>query len=178
MNIIKFFIISLAIFSGVLSSNDSEGYCKQNGGEVVEMTAQFDTYVGYINGNKRKFCRVLNSDGNLGYIGLDTFAANLPSLAATFSKSIVLDPSKLIGGPFPVNNLNLCYALGGSNLSYYLIDSGFSDEYGQADICIFGDDSSVAAWTLMYMGIGYRLDIKNNIVANSLSIPLPNIPYV
>jgi hypothetical protein len=178
MNIIKIFIISLAIFSEVLSYDDSEGYCKQNGGQVIEMTAQFDTYVGYVNGNKRKFCRVLNSDGNLGYIGLDTFGANLPSLGATYSKSIVLDPSKIISGPFPVNNLNLCYALGGSNLSYYLIDSGFSDEYGQADICIFGDGSSVAAWTLLYMGIGYRLDIKNNIVANSLSIPLPNIPYV
>ena len=152
-------------------------YCTKHGGIVVNMTVQFDTYSGFVEGNSKKFCRILQQ-GNLGYIGLDTFGSTIPSLASTYAKYIVVDPTRFISGPFQTNNLNLCQSLGGGVVNFFLTDGGFTDEYGQVDICIFGDDSSVAGWTLLYMGLGERKDIKKAILATPLAIPIPIIPYV
>ena len=177
MKIACIVIIFFSALSAISTNPAYNDHCKLNGGQIIEMTAQFDTSAGFINGNKRQFCRIQNQAGNLGYIGLDTFAAKEPSLAATYAKSIVVEQSKVISGPFGTNNLNLCYALGGGNIIYFLMDGGFTDNYDQVDICVFGDESTVAGWTLFYMGIGDRTDIKTNIVAEPLLIPLPAISY-
>ena len=177
MKIFYHLLLVSCLCSLIIADDPLETYCTQNGGIVINMIAYFDTKLGMVKGLQKKFCRILFS-GNLGYIGLETLGSDSPSLAGTYSKSLVIDPSKIIKGPFSNSNLNLCYSLGGGNIVYYLKDGGFTDEYGQIDICIFGDGSSVAAWTLFYMGIGKRLDIKNAIVGSPLNIALPNIPYV
>ena len=176
----KIEIILFLLFSSIkVISSDTplHNYCIQHKGVVVNTTAEYDTYSGFVDGYSKQFCRI-EQKGNLGYIGLDTLGSKKPSLAATYAKTIVLDPTKLIKGPFETNSLNLCYALGGSCIVYFLADGGFTDEYGQIDICMFGDGSTVAGWTLAYMGYKERKDIKNAIIAAPLSIPIPNIPYV
>jgi hypothetical protein len=174
-------VVLLIIFFGSIICDDQaldEHYCKEHGGQVILMTASFDTGSGMVNGNKKKFCRIQDVNYNLGYIGLDTFGSKVASLAATYAKSITLSNDKEIKGPFETINLNLCYVLGGGNIVYFLTDGGYTDEYGQADICIFGDNSAVAAWTLYFMTLGARVDIKNAIVAKPLKINMPTIPFV
>lgn len=171
-------ILLLICISVVLSQTDKEleAYCTYSGGKVINMTAAFDTNGGYVAGNSKKFCRIESKDHNLGYIGLDTLGSRTPSLAATYAKTMTISQDKYVTGQFSTENLNLCYALGGANIVYFLTDGGFADEFGLCDICIFGDNSAVAAWTLLYMMMGLRTDIKTNIVADNLQIPLPTIP--
>jgi len=169
--------VCVLLFCLVLTINSDvtpEEYCTSKGGEVVLMTAVFDTHDGFVNGNQKNFCRV-DQAGNLGYIDLNTFASKTPSLGATYAKSVKLDSTKTIKGPFDTPNDNLCYALGGGNIGYFLEDGGFSDQYGQTDICIFGDDSAVAGWTLLFMINGERDDILKNIVADPLAIDMPSL---
>jgi len=164
MKIRDFLFLYLFVFISATSeltfqNNDNyHDYCVKSGGVILNNTMGFGTRGGYVDGFSYDFCEIVK-DGNLGMIGLETIGSTLPSLAATYIKNINIDRTKPILGPYYQPAVNLCYSLGGSCLNYYH-DGGFYDERGFSGICYFGDGSNIATWTLYYIGIGMRDDIK------------------
>jgi len=152
---------------------DYNAYCIASGGTIITNVMMFSTRSGYVEGFVSDFCEIEQSL-NLGMIGLETLASDKPSLAATYIKLLQIDTSKPIRGPFYQAATNLCFALGGSTVGFYL-DGGFFDERGYSNVCYFGDGSHIATWTLYYIGIGKRTDVKAAVKAEPLNINIPNV---
>jgi hypothetical protein len=156
----------------ILTIND-ELYCRKNGGKVVNLRVQLSTNNGIQLGREQTFCQI-EFEGNIGIIGLDVYASPTRTLVATYAKSLKIDTSKNIPGPFDRSSLNLCYKLGGADISYNY-SGGFSNKLGQLGICYFGDGSAIADWTLFYIVGGLRNDIKKNIKSLPFAVSIPNI---
>lgn len=126
-------------------------YCVQSGGVVENMPAEFSTPSGLVRGQKKLFC---NFEVNHGFIaiGLETFASETPSIAATYIKTLgpLGDDSPLWKGVYTNPSQNVCKNLGGSAIGF-VSNGGFANHLGQSDICVFGDGSMVSAWSLIYM---------------------------
>lgn len=162
-------LISTTIFGGF--ANTEELYCTENGGFIEEMSPEFNTYHGRIKGVSHKFCTFYVNQGIL-QIGLDTFANENPSIAATLIKTTpeITEDSALFKGIYDNPSHNVCKNLGGTMISFVLPGS-FANTLGESDICAFGDGSMVSAWSLIYMANhrdGYD-DIKNKVKAEPLN---------
>ncbi len=161
----------LCIFQSWIRCNaEYEKYCVEKGGEVLALPAGFFTYGGLVDGITRQFCEIPD-EGNLALVGLETFASDKPSLAATYVKTLKIDNPHLIKGPYAHPGVNICYALGGS----FILDGGFHNELGFSSVCFFGDGSNIDGWTLLYACMGSREDIRTNLKGKVLHIPIPNI---
>lgn len=163
-------IISTPILAS--SKNNMDLYCTQTGGIVERLTVKFSAPQGEISGNSRKFC-TFYIDNGIVQIGLETFASDTPSIAATYIKTLpeITEDSQLFQGLYTNPSHNFCKNLGGTMASF-VIPGSFSNNLGQADICVFGDGSMVSAWSLIYMANhrdGYDA-IKNQVKAKSLDI--------
>lgn len=155
----------------------NETYCVASGGTVVSMTAEFDTYDGQVNGITKKFCQKISGNPewkNVAYVGLETLSTQ-PTIAATYIKKLVLTESSIIPtSPYANPSLNVCEALHGSEIGFSVLGGGFTDNLGQSDICIFGDGSSISAWTLIYAGYDVRNDVESMIRSIPLNIDIPS----
>ena len=156
-----------------IPNDDYKKYCTDNGGVIINNIVSFGTFFGYVDGYDVDFCEIVQS-GNLGMIGIETLASTKPSLAATYIKNLTIDSEKRIKGPFSQPATNLCYALGGACINYH-VDGGFYDDRGFSGVCFFGDGSHIATWTLYYIGVNSRNDIKNLVRAEPLAINIPDI---
>ncbi len=179
MNIKKLVFIIIPTFAGALVSashaSDLENYCRKKGGVPVIRQAQIDTHTGFVNGLDHKFCE-FHVNKTLAIIGLKTFASELPSIAATYTKK--LPPIGVIKNTKYANpSLDVCERLHGSSISL----GGFAGKFGQADICVFGDGSMISGWTLIYSTrspypkYGYSF-VKENIRSKAMAIDMPPLP--
>jgi hypothetical protein len=152
----------------------TKDYCIATGGDVVKLTAQFDTHDGLVNGVTKEFCRYDNHE-NSAVVGLETLSKT-STIAATYTKKLKLDKTRLLPTkPYANPSLNVCQLLHGSEIAFAAMDGGFSDDKGQLDICVFGDGSSISAWTMIYAAQGSRKDISRFIRSKPLAIDIPNI---
>lgn len=155
---------------------DYENYCQSVGGIVEEMQIEIGTHSGLVKGQSKLFCNFRLTDAFVA-IGLETFASNEPSIAATYMKKLdkIDYNSPLVKGKFSNPSNNVCQNLGGSTLGF-MANGGFANELGQTDICVFGDGSMVSGWSLIYMTMhrdGYDV-IKNHVRAVPLNIRIPH----
>lgn len=150
-----------------------EAYCKEKGGMVENMGAQFQQPGGIATGFTRAFCN-FHIHGGFVSIGLDSFADDKPNIAASFAQTLapIVDESPLWKGPFANPSLNVCKNLGGSNIGFNTFGGGFSNALGQVDICVFGDTSMISGWSLIYIANGREgYDaIKNNFASKPLRL--------
>ena len=154
---------------------DYETYCIDAGGIVEQMPAEISTGSGVVRGQSKPFCN-FNLDNAFISIGLETFASDKPSIAATYIKSLdeISNGSLLWKGASSNPSSNVCKNLGGATIGF-VAGGGFANRLGQSDICVFGDGSMVSGWSLIYMAArreGYN-DIKNKVKANPLNIYIP-----
>lgn len=155
---------------------NNKNYCEATGGKIVTLQAQFDTHSGYINGLSKEFCQYI-SKKNIAVVGLETLSKT-SNIAATLTQNLKIDDNKpLPTKPYNNPSLNVCQLLHGTQIAYLVVDGGFADNNGQYDICVFGDGSSISAWTLIYAAAGIRKDIKSLIQSRSkpLEIDIPDI---
>jgi len=155
--------------------DDYAAYCSESGGMVEEMPAEIGTGSGLVKGQSKMFCNFNIGNGFVA-IGLETFSAEKPSIAATFIKKMneLADDSPLWKGQFSNPSGNVCKNLGGSSIGF-VANGGFANHLGQSDVCVFGDGSMVSAWSLIYMAShreGYD-EIKHKVKADPLNIYIP-----
>ena len=155
--------------------DDYAAYCAEAGGVVEEMPAEISTGIGLVNGPTKLFCN-FNFNHAFLAIGLETFAADEPSIAATFMKKLqdISEDSPLWKGKYTNPSENVCKNLGGATIGF-VSSGGFANKLGQSDMCVFGDGSMVSAWTLIYMANhreGYD-DIMAKVKAEPLDIYIP-----
>lgn len=168
----------IAANTGAASNVDDYSiYCNESGGTVEEMPVEVKTKTGVIvKGQAKLFCSFTINEGLIA-IGLETFSATEPSIAATFIKSMdeIKGDSNLWHGEYPNPSHNVCKNLGGSAISF-VANGSFTSPLGESDICVFGDGSMVSAWSLIYMANhreGYET-VKNRVKAEPFDIDLPN----
>jgi len=172
-SVLSLIILSLIIQNIVCQDPNYEKYCIEKGGVISKKTAGYDTRIGYVDGNVLNFCQI-EYQGNIGMIGLETLGSTKPSLVSTYIKSLIIDPTKKIKGPFVQAAMNLCYALGGASINFNM-NGGWYDELGYVGICFFGDGSHIADWTLLYAGLGFRVDVRDATKGEVLNINIPSI---
>ncbi|CAH0536109.1 DUF333 domain-containing protein [Vibrio marisflavi] len=149
-------IVSAIIFSGAtMAASDfrsEKAYCIDHDGKVESMVAKFGSD---LNGFEKEFCTFEKGDGFIA-VGLDTYASEKPSIAATYIQRLnpIPDGSSLREGPETNPSMNVCTNLGGSSITFNVVSGGFTNNLGASDICTFGDGSMVSAWSLMYMADG------------------------
>ncbi len=154
------------------NDDDYEAYCRESGGVVEEMPAEISTGSGVVKGQSKMFCN-FNLDDAFISIGLETFSADEPSIAATYIKNLseITNDSSLWQGAYSNPSSNVCKNLGGATIGF-VASGGFTNQLGQSDICVFGDGSMVSGWSLIYMAAhreGYD-DIKNKVKARPLNL--------
>ncbi|MGQ3889175.1 hypothetical protein ACQUW5_09115 [Legionella sp. CNM-1927-20] len=152
-------------------------YCELSGGQVERMPAQFNTKTGLVEGFNKDFC-TFKIDGGFIAVGLATFAATAPNIAATLIKQLppISHDSPLFKGKYANPSLNFCKNIGGASIAFLVSSGGFSNELGQTDICVFGDGSMVSGWSLIYIANGrkgYHL-VRDKIKAEPLAIKIPS----
>ena len=164
-----------ATFVGTVHANkmdDYTTYCTESGGIVEEMFAEISTGSGVIKGQSKMFCNFYPDNAFIS-IGLETFSADEPSIAATYIKNMgeIAENSPLLIGGYSNPSTNVCKNLGGATIGF-VAGGGFVNNLGQSDVCVFGDASMVSGWSLIYMANhreGYD-NIKNKVKANPLDI--------
>lgn len=160
------------------SQQYSRVHCQNTGGKVVQLTALFDTHSGYKNGVTKPFCQYTYGKKpyqSIDIVGLETLS-NSPTIAATYIKRLSIDPHlPLPTTPYANPSLNVCLLLYGAEISYNVLDGGFSDKDGMSDICVFGDGSSVSAWSLIYAAENARSKVKDAIRSKPLAIDIPKV---
>lgn len=169
----------LSVSMGTVFANQKEefsAYCNESGGVVEKMPAEILAGKSWVSGQSKSFCNFNVDDGFIA-IGLETFSSPLPSIAATYIKTLreIPENSPLWNGSYTNPSSNVCKNLGGSTIGF-VTSGGFSNALGQSDICVFGDASMVSAWSLIYMANhrnGYD-DVKNKVKAEPLNINIPN----
>lgn len=155
---------------------DWSDYCLKSGGVIEEMPAEIGTKTGMVKGQSKVFCNFYPDHAFIA-IGLETFAADEPNIAATLMQTIseIGDRSPLWKGKAANPSNNICKNLGGAAIGF-IAPGGFANNLGQTDICVFGDGSMVSAWSLVYMANhreGYD-EIKDKIKSVPLKIDLPS----
>ena len=151
-------------------------YCSQSGGVVEQMPAEISTGSGMVKGQTKIFCNFTIQGGFLA-MGLETFASDVPSIAATFIKKMddIAEDSPLLKGKYENPSANFCKNIGGATIGF-VASGGFANDLGQADICVFGDGSMVSGWSLIYMAIhreGYD-EVKQKVKAAPMNITIPH----
>lgn len=172
---IAFLVTASSAYASDNTKQYSE-YCVQSGGVVEEMPAEImlsDNH--WAEGQTKMFCNFYPDGGYLS-VGLETFASDVPSIAATFIRKMpeITDGSPLVKGPYTAWAQNICKNLGGAMISF-VAAGGFSNPLGQTDICVFGDGSMVSGWSLVYMAnhrTGYD-EVKDKVKALPLDIVIP-----
>lgn len=167
--VLSFSLLPLATSAASITS-PAAAYCHAKGGTVEMMAPEFATSHGLVQGPQKAFCNYFLSHGFVS-IGLDTFASERPSLAATYIKRLKpIQPHSLLWqGPYPNPAHNVCKNLGGAAIGY-VTNGSFANRIGQVDICVFGDGSMVSGWSLIYMAShreGYD-EIKASVNAEPL----------
>lgn len=155
--------------------DDYADYCNKSGGIVEEMPVEIGTQNGMVTGQSKSFCN-FNIEHGFVAVGLETFSAVEPSIAATFMKTMgsIAPNSPLWKGKYTNPSHNACKNLGGATLGF-VASGGFANQLGQSDICVFGDGSMVSGWSLIYMAnhaAGYD-EIKDKVKAEPLDIDIP-----
>ncbi|AHE67874.1 hypothetical protein [Legionella oakridgensis] len=174
--LLAFFTLGSGINVYAETRADYADYCTKAGGVAEKMTAEFLTPGRWVQGQSKSFCNFYLENAFVS-IGLETFASNKPSIAATYSKRLkeVDVDSALWKGESSNPAHNVCKNLGGANIGF-VTDGGFANHLGQSDICVFGDGSMVSGWSLIYMANhreGYD-EIKSQVKAEPLNIHIPN----
>ena len=178
MKIISSIFLALSLLAFNLYANTAEEqaqYCSNAGGVLETMTAEFLTPTGYVQGQSKIFCNFFVDNGFIS-IGLETFSADEPSIAATFMKKMrpIKNDSPLWEGKFTNPAHNVCKNIGGAGIGF-VTSGGFTNSLGQTDICVFGDGSMVSAWSLIYIANhrkGYD-SVKDQVRAEPMNIPVP-----
>jgi len=147
-------------------------YCVQSGGTVEIMPAEFTTANGLTIGHSKSFC-TFTADNGFIVIGLETFASDKPSIAATYIKTLaeIDSTSSLLDGKATNPSYNVCKNLNGTMIGF-VVNGSFTNASGASDICVFGDGSMVSAWSLIYMAnhrSGYE-EIKQQVQAEPIVI--------
>lgn len=155
--------------------DDYARYCRESGGVVEEMPAEILAGSTWITGQSKMFCN-FNLENAFVSIGLETFSADEPSIAATFMKTLgeINSSSPLWKGKYSNPATNVCKNLGGAAIGF-VAAGGFANHLGQSDMCVFGDASMVSCWSLIYMANhrdGYD-EIKGKVKAEPLNIQIP-----
>lgn len=150
-------------------------YCTESGGVVEEMPVEINTSAGLVHGQSKMFCN-FHFTNSFVAIGLETFSAAEPSIAATFIKKMedITEASALWRGMYSNPSHNVCKNIGGATIGF-VASGGFSNSLGQTDICVFGDGSMVSGWSLIYLANhreGYD-EIRNKVKAEPLNIYIP-----
>lgn len=174
-------VLLSAAFMSTASANPTKkeeyaAYCSQSGGVVEQMPAEITTGSGIVKGQTKMFCN-FNIQGGFLAMGLETFASDVPSIAATFIKKMsdIADDSTLLKGKYENPSANFCKNIGGANIGF-VAGGGFANDLGQADICVFGDGSMVSGWSLIYMAThreGYD-EVKQKVKAAPMNIYIPH----
>ncbi len=175
--------ILLACSSLVYADNDVSSNpktCEQAGGKVIELRPLYEAHTGIVYGAPKEFCQFNNlRKGGLNEImGLDAFEATTPNFAETFVKKLKILPlQKLPTKPFNDPALNVCLELGGSEVEFTIPEGAFVNNMNaQMDMCVFGDGSSISAWSLAYAARFPLLSkLRNNHNSEPLDISIPNI---
>ena len=83
--------------------------------------------------------------------------------------------SPLLKGPYTNPSANFCKHIGGSNVGFNMSGGGYQNDIGESDICVFGDNSMVSGWSLIYIANGRQgYDVvRASINSAPLSIPIP-----
>lgn len=181
--IVALFVLSSTVAFSVtadVSSGTTDSYtryCTASGGQVEQMPAIFSTQAGNVTGNTKPFC-TFNVDNGFIAIGLESFASDVPSIAATYMKTLqeLTENSPLWKGKATNPSYNVCRNLGGTAIGF-VVSGGFTNPLGESDICVFGDGSMVSAWSLIYMA-GHRDgydSIKNQVKATPMIISMPSL---
>ncbi|KTD70125.1 hypothetical protein Lste_0729 [Legionella steelei] len=178
MKIKSSIFLALTLLASNIYANTAEEqaqYCNDAGGTVESMTAEFLTPTGYVKGQSKMFCNFFVDNGFIA-IGLETFSADEPSIAATFMKKMrpIKNDSPLWKGAFANPAHNVCKNIGGAGIGF-ITSGGFANALGESDICVFGDGSMVSGWSLIYMANhreGYDA-VKNKVRAEPINIPVP-----
>lgn len=173
------FILSAVVTNVSAYTNkidDYAAYCRDAGGVVEEMPAEIFAGNSWVKGQSKLFCNFHLHNAFIA-VGLETFAADEPSIAATFMKEMgeITSGSPLWKGKYSNPSQNVCKNLGGASIGF-ITSGGFVNQLGQSDVCVFGDGSMVSGWSLIYMANhreGYD-DIKNKVKAPSLNIFIPH----
>ena len=173
-------ILMSAMFAGIVNVHankmaDYASYCNESGGLVEKMPAELATGNGIVEGQSKLFCTFSPDHGFIS-IGLETFAALEPSIAATYMKKLseIGSDSPLWEGKYTNPSANVCKNLGGASIGF-VTSGGFANYLGQTDMCVFGDASMVSAWSLIYMANhreGYD-EVKNKVKSEPLNIYIP-----
>lgn len=153
-------------------------YCTSTGGEVVNMTAKFETKSGKVDGFTKQFCQY-NLDGHINTIGLDTLASKAPSLAATYTQKVAIDTSKSLPmRPYGNPGLDVCHNLKGVSIAFSAVDGGsFLDANGgEMDICVFADGSMISGWSLVYMAADPSQKALIQSTPMNIDIPIIYLP--
>ena len=177
MNAIKLIpslILPVLLLAGITTASaygvNNEAYCIENSGTVEKMVAK---YGGDVNGFSKKFC-TFSKDNGFVAVGLKSFAAKTPNIAATFITLLpeISDSSELWLGEYRNPSMNVCKNLGGATISYNVVSGGFTNDLGVSDICVFGDGSMVSAWSLIYMANSraHYDEVKNAVRSEPIEI--------
>ena len=115
------------------------------------MPVEFKTANGPTIGQSKSFC-TFSADNGFIVIGLETFASDKPSIAATYIKTLkeIDSTSSLFDGLATNPSYNVCKNLNGTMVGF-VVNGSFTNALGASDVCVFGDGSMVSAWSLIYM---------------------------
>ena len=182
----KTFLVLLLVLASLLQSNmalaKGEAAClasrdrsTQVKTRVLNSQAELDTASGIVKGLRNKFCS-FSSPTHFGMIDLDTLTSRNSSIAATYLlKGLDLaELEKLIPEGFQGNPGTLfCQALAGSSISRYT-SGGFMTPGGEDEVCVFGDNSKISIWVLVYVSEDPNyLSMRQAVKSEPLSIALP-----
>ena len=177
-------LCSTFAFADNTELNTAQDYCASKGGEKISSVSIYDV------GNRQQgvtktLCQFKTGPDKkvLAYVALDTLRTEQPTIATTYMKKLVIDKTKnLPSKPFFNPSLNVCQRLGGGSIAFVVGSGGFVDKNkNELDICVFGDGSSISAWSLIYLAESTPDDPDRTLLLNAintkktLDIDMPNI---
>lgn len=173
-------VFSLGVATLAHAGVNEVDYCTHTGGKVKTITAEFQTAdpAHPQKGLRKQFC-TFKKDGGYIVVGLDAYASKHANIAATYIEKLgnIPEGSYLMAGKYSNPSWNLCKNLGGAIAGYHA-QGAFTDNTGQSDVCVFGDDSMVSSWSLYYMATGrdHYNEVKENVRSEPIQqINLPNV---
>lgn len=119
---------------------------------IYRSHAEIDTSVGYVEGLPNWFC-IFETEQRIGMIDLATLGSTHPSIAATYLLYGI--DLEAMGDP-PPDVVNpgtwVCENLAGTSITR-VTSGGFVNDFGQDEICVFGDGSKISIWVLVYVSL-------------------------
>lgn len=145
--------------------------------KVLKSYAEMDAGGGTVKGLSDRFCTFTTKD-SFGMIGLDTLTSKSPSIAATYLlKGVKVDElEKLVPQNYDGNPATIyCQGLAGSSITRYT-SGGFTTPGGQDEVCVFGDNSKISMWVLIYVSQSADyLSMRKAVKSEALPLDLPYI---